>query len=86
MVGRTARLNGHVFTIIGVAPKAFSGIARGSFPSLYVPVTTLGEVRPSWTARPLTDRNHVWLAVTARLPAGMARNRLRKPPRMPPVR
>ena len=71
VVGRTARLNGHVFTIIGVAPKAFTGIARGSFPSLYVPVTTLGEVRPSWTARPLTDRNHAWLAVTARLPAGI---------------
>jgi macrolide transport system ATP-binding/permease protein len=70
VVGRTLRLNGHVFTIIGVAPRDFSGLMRGVFPSLFVPVSMLGQVRPSWTARPLTDPNHIWLAVTARLPTG----------------
>ena len=71
VVGRTLRLNGHVFTIIGVAPRDFSGLMRGVFPALFVPVGMLGQVRPSWTARPLTDRNHVWLAITARLPMAM---------------
>ena len=68
VVGRTLRLNGQVFTIIGVAPRDFSGLMRGVFPSLFVPVSMLGQVRPSWTARPLTDPNHAWLAITARLP------------------
>jgi macrolide transport system ATP-binding/permease protein len=70
VVGRTLRLNGHVFTIIGVAPRDFTGLMRGVFPSLFVPVSMLGQVRPSWTARPLTDPNHIWLAVTARLSVG----------------
>lgn len=72
VVGRTLRVNGHVFTIIGVAPKEFTGLMRGVFPSLFVPVTMLGQVRPSWTERPLADANHIWLAVTARLPDGMS--------------
>jgi predicted permease len=70
ILGRTLRLNGHVFTIIGVAPKDFTGLMRGESPSLFVPVSMLGQVRPSWTARPLTDAGHIWLAVTARLPMG----------------
>lgn len=70
ILGRTVRLNGHVFTIIGVAPKDFTGLLRGASPSLFVPVSMLGQVRPSWTARPLTDASHIWLAVTARLPVG----------------
>ncbi|MEX2282556.1 MAG: ABC transporter permease [Gemmatimonadota bacterium] len=71
VVGRTLRLNGHVFTMIGVAPRNFSGIVRGVFPSLFVPVSMLGQVRPSWTASPLTDANHAWLAITGRLPMDM---------------
>jgi predicted permease len=72
VVGRTLRLNGHIFTIIGVAPRDFSGLMRGVFPSLFVPVSMLGQVRPSWTARPLTDPNHIWLAIAARLPTGVS--------------
>ncbi len=72
VVGRTVRLNGHAFTIVGVAPRDFTGLMRGVFPSLFVPVSLLGQVRPSWTARPLTDPNHIWLAVTARLPTGVS--------------
>ncbi len=69
VVGRTLRLNGHVFTVIGVTPKDFSGLMRGVFPSLFVPLSMLGQVRPSWTARPLSDPTHAWLAISARLPS-----------------
>ena len=72
VVGRTLRLNGQVFTIIGVAPRDFSGLMRGVFPSMFVPVSMLGQVRPSWTTRPLSDPNHIWLAVTARLPVALS--------------
>lgn len=72
IAGRTIRVNGHVFTIIGVAPKEFAGLMRGVSPALFVPVSMLGQVRPSWTARPLSDARHIWLSVTARLPQGMS--------------
>jgi predicted permease len=70
ILGRTIRVNGHVLTIVGVAPKDFTGLMRGVSPSLFVPVNMLGAVRPSWTARPLTDARHAWLAVIARLSIG----------------
>lgn len=74
-VGRTVRLNGHVFTIIGVAPKNFTGLMRGVFPALFMPVSMLGQARPSWTARPLTDPKHAWLAITARVPTSTSPER-----------
>src|SRR6185436_9017906 len=36
-VGREVRLNGHVFTIVGVAPAGFPGPQLGNVRSLYVP-------------------------------------------------
>jgi hypothetical protein len=83
IVSRTLRVNGHIFTIIGVAPQNFSGLWRGAFPSLFVPVSMLGHVRPTWTARPLTDANLPgWLS-----PRGCRSARARnKPVKWPPPR
>ena len=47
VVGWTLRLNGHVFTIIGVVPKDFSGLMRGVFPSLFVPVSNQASHVPA---------------------------------------
>jgi predicted permease len=47
IVGRDIRLNGHVFTIVGVTPAAFPGPQLGSVRHLYVPMMMQAIVRPS---------------------------------------
>jgi predicted permease len=46
VVGREVRLNGHVFTIIGVTPAGFDGPASGGGRSLYVPMMMQAIMRP----------------------------------------
>src|SRR4029453_755766 len=45
-IGREVRLNGHVFTIVGVAPAGFPGPQLGSVRSLYVPMMMQATKRP----------------------------------------
>jgi macrolide transport system ATP-binding/permease protein len=45
-IGREVRLNGHVFTIVGVAPAGFPGPTLGSGRSLYVPMMMQAIMRP----------------------------------------
>src|SRR5207248_11202027 len=41
VIGRTVRINGIEFTVIGVAPKSFTGIEQYFRPSFYVPAMML---------------------------------------------
>ncbi len=45
-IGREIRLNGHVFTIVGVAPAGFPGPQLGSVRHLYVPMMMQAIMRP----------------------------------------
>ncbi len=38
VVGSSVRLNGHVFTVVGVAPESFKGMYAGLVPEFYVPM------------------------------------------------
>jgi predicted permease len=38
-IGAAARLNGHLFTIIGVAPRPFTGAQVGVFSDVWIPIT-----------------------------------------------
>jgi len=40
IVGRTIRLNGQPFTVVGVAPASFTGMVRGMVPSVWVTVAS----------------------------------------------
>jgi predicted permease len=46
IVGREIRLNGHVFTIIGVTPAGFPGPQLGTERNVYVPMMMQAIVRP----------------------------------------
>jgi predicted permease len=46
IVGRDVRLNGHVFTIVGVTPAGFPGPQVGRVRHLYVPMMMQAIVRP----------------------------------------
>jgi predicted permease len=53
IVGRTISLNRHPFTIVGVAPRDFSGIYGGAAEGLWVPLSALRSLQPDPTADPL---------------------------------
>ena len=46
VIGREVRLNGHVFTIVGVTPAGFPGPQVGSARQLYVPMMMQAIMRP----------------------------------------
>ena len=73
--GQTILVNGHSFTIIGVAPENFLSAIGGYRPAVFVPVTMVEEVIP-WRAplNDLTNHQSVWLTLVARLRPGVTRD------------
>ncbi|KAA6457958.1 ABC transporter permease [Acidobacteria bacterium AB60] len=72
IVGQTLLVNGHPFTVVGVAPNHFDSAIGGFKPSLFVPVTMVEAAIP-WRA-PIDDlKNHqsVWMVLVARLKPGV---------------
>jgi predicted permease len=76
-VGREIRLNGQVFTIIGVTPAGFPGPVVGGSRQLYVPMMMQAIVRPprarySGEMNPdlLTHPTNSWLSGVGRLASG----------------
>ena len=72
VLGQTILVNGHPFTILGVAPENFDSAIGGYRPSLFVPVSMVEQVMP-WRAplNDLTNHQSVWLTVVARLKPGV---------------
>ncbi len=79
VVGRTLRLNGITYTIVGVADPAFGGMMPGATAMLWIPVTMAEQVEPFGNQRvPAAtpgatrfDRRGVhWLSMKARLRPG----------------
>ncbi len=67
-VGRTVLVNGLPFTVIGVAPRRFSGTEVGRFPDVFVPLALCDRLFPSF---PRLERpNSFWLSIMARVPRG----------------
>jgi macrolide transport system ATP-binding/permease protein len=50
IVGRTMTLNGHTFTVVGIAPKGFNGTEVAYAPEIYVPMMMAHWIEPgnSW--------------------------------------
>src|SRR5262249_44174722 len=71
VVGRTLRLNGVEFTIVGVAPAWFNGVHPFVQPALYVPRTMIREATGAG-ADALTDRRARSVEVYARLKPGVS--------------
>ena len=46
VVGKLIRLSGHQYTIVGVAPEAYSGMISGLVPAVFVPVMMINQIQP----------------------------------------
>jgi predicted permease len=70
IVGQALRLNGHVFTVIGVAPRGFGGTEVAYAPELFVPMMMAHEIEPgsNW----LESRDGDNLFVVGRLKPGVS--------------
>jgi predicted permease len=73
VIGRTLRLNGLVFTIVGVAPESFTGLDRFVRPTIFVPLA-MSQRLAGEPADPLEDRGRHDLVVKGRLGPGSSRD------------
>jgi putative ABC transport system permease protein len=64
-IGRTVRIDRQPFTIIGVAPRGFFGVAAGLAPEITIPLTATAS------ARSLSSTTSAWLHFICRLRDGL---------------
>ncbi|UCD23745.1 MAG: ABC transporter permease, partial [Gemmatimonadota bacterium] len=69
IVGRTIRINDYPFTVIGVAPEGFSGLASILEPALWSPLAMAERALP-WTPN-IESRVDPWLQLAGRLRPGV---------------
>ncbi len=74
IVGQTVQMNGHPFTVIGVAPENFESAIGGYDPGAFVPIS-MSDVAMPWmaTRHNLTNHQSIWLTIVARLKPGVTR-------------
>lgn len=79
ILGRHVELNGLPCTIVGVAPRGFSGMQPGLQPEVYIAFDDLPNLRP-WSQKPnggdsfYATRNWVILNIFGRLKAGVSQH------------
>jgi predicted permease len=69
VLDRTLLVNGHAVTVVGVAPRGFTGTTLGIQPAVYVPITLRDLLQPG--ATDLATRRRYWVYVFARLKPGV---------------
>jgi predicted permease len=70
VLNQSIRINGHVFTIVGVAPKRFTSTTFGFEPDAFVPICFEPAVGAFWGGEKL---EHYWVYLLARLKPGITR-------------
>ena len=70
VVGRTLRINGVDFAVIGVLPKSFTGMDQYFRPAFYAPASMMQRVGDQ-KQNPLEDRSNRGFSVKARLKGGV---------------
>jgi predicted permease len=70
VVNDTIIINGHAFTIVGVAPEGFDGTTIGTRPQVFVPITMAELMEPG--RKVIDNRRAYWVYLFARLKPGMS--------------
>jgi putative ABC transport system permease protein len=78
ILNRDVALNGHYYTVVGVAPPGFYGVDRGIASEFWVPLAASEEILPDLATSGSsieTARDNQWLMLDARLKPGVTRAR-----------
>jgi len=70
MLGSRISLNGHAFTVVGVAQRGFRGTDPEFQPDVYVPITLVAVAMPRLSTGVLQNRSSGWLRIIGRLATG----------------
>jgi predicted permease len=68
-LNQPVRVNGQVFTVVGVAPRGFNGLTLGQQPDVYVPIAFKPKLTPGWDGTDKVD--DYWVYVFGRLKQGV---------------
>lgn len=73
LVGKPMRINGHLFTIVGITPKGFTGTTALVSPEIFAPLSAYGILMNDFDghAKPLALRDNHTLIVLGRLKPGV---------------
>ncbi len=73
VIGQTVLINGHPFTILGVAPENFQSAIGGYRPGVFLPVSMVDIAIP-WRSQldSLNSHEALWLTLVGRLKPGMS--------------
>src|SRR5690606_32106776 len=69
VLNETIVVNGHPFTLVGVAPRGFRGTTLGANPDVFVPLTKRAQVTPGFAG--FENRRNYWVYVFGRLKPGV---------------
>ncbi|HXA66800.1 MAG TPA: ABC transporter permease, partial [Bryobacteraceae bacterium] len=72
IVGKKVAVNGHNYTIVGVAQQGFDGVELGYVTQVFIPVMMRGQVVPSSDQLAFTNRRQRWVNVFGRLKPGVS--------------
>ena len=70
LIGRPIAINGHMLTVIGIAPPQYTGMIRGLASEMWVPASMLPTLEPAKGRPLLTHRGNRWLILLGRLKPG----------------
>ncbi len=65
VIGQSILVNGHPFTVVGVAPASFQSVQMGYVPDIFVPITMKKSMTPD--EDDLLDRRSKWLNIVGRM-------------------
>jgi putative ABC transport system permease protein len=71
ILGQSLLMNGHPFTVVGVAPPGFHSIVVGDTPDVFVPMMMKSEVIPG--TKDLENRRSSWLNIIGKLKPEISR-------------
>lgn len=72
IIGRRLTVNGQPLEVIGVAPAGFHGTTTGVRPQVFVPLTMIHQMMPTFPTGATERRNAYWLYLFARQRPGVS--------------